>query len=160
MAAKKKRGDGRAEIFQKDTRAPAAHEKWNRKYFAGDDFTTAAPRFLSKPISERAADQRDLERKAGVSHASFTGAVADINGKLQARKASHATTEYIVDLVSDDALRASAKRDGGKHSHKIVELIEDCGDDLSDANRRPTILDNLNLNNVDHAHNAKFKLAA
>jgi hypothetical protein len=53
-----------------------------------------------------------------------------------------------------------AKRDGGKHSQKIVELIEDSGDDLSDANQRATIHDHLNLNNIDHAHNAKFKLAA
>ena len=159
--AKKKRGDGRPEIFQKDTRASAAHEKWNRKFFAGDDFATTGPRFLSKPISERAADQRDVERKAGTSHATFSGAVVDINGKLEAKKASHATTEYIVDLVSDDALRASAKRDGGKHSHKIVTLVEDSGDDLSDANRRAMIHDHFNLlNNIGHAHNARFKLAA
>ena len=125
VATTKKRKGGRPEIFQKDTRASAAHERWSKKYFAGDDFTATGPRFISKPISERAADQRDIERKAGISHATFSGAVADINGKLQARKASHATTEYIVDLVSDDASRASAKRDGGKHSHKIVTLIED-----------------------------------
>ena len=136
------------------------HEQWSRKFFAGDDFTAKGPRFLSKPISERAADQRDIERKAGISHATFSGAVVDISGKLEARKDSHATTEYLIDLVSDDALRASAKRDGGRHAQKIVQLIEDSGDDLSDANRRATIRDDLNLINNDHAHNAKFKLAA
>ena len=160
VATTKKRKGGRPEIFQKDTRASAAHERWSKKYFAGDDFTTTGPRFTSKPISERAADQRDIESKAGISHSDFTGAVVDINGKLQARKAFHATSEAFIDLVSDGALAASAKRDGGKHSHKIVTLIEDSADDLSDANRRSTIHDHMNLNNVDYAHNAKFRLAA
>jgi hypothetical protein len=155
-----KRGKGRPEIFKKDTRASAAHERWNKKFLAGDDFVQKGPRFLSKPISERAADQRDIERKAGISHATFNGAVVDLNGKLEAKKASHATTEYLVDLVSEDALRASAKRDGGRHAQKIVQLVEDTGDDLSDAYRRATIRDDLNLNGIDHAHNSRFKLAA
>jgi hypothetical protein len=118
-----KRGKGRPEIFGKDTRASAAHERWSKKFFAGDDFVQKGPRFLSKPISERAADQRDIERKAGISHAEFVGAVVDINGKLKARKESHAATEYHIDLVSDAALSASAKRDGGKHAQKIVQLM-------------------------------------
>jgi hypothetical protein len=155
-----KKRKGRPEVFNKDTRATKAHERWNKKFYSGDDFVQKGPRFLSKPISERAADQRDIERKAGISHATFSGAVTDINGKLKARKESHATTEYHIDLVSDAALTASAERDGGRHSHKIVTLIEDSGDDVSDANRRATIRDDDNLNNVDHAHNAKFKLAA
>jgi hypothetical protein len=159
-AEPKKRKGGRPEIFGKDTRAPKVHEHWSRKFFAGDDFTAKGPRFTSKPISERAADQRDTERKAGISHSDFTGAVVAIGGKLKAKKASHATTEYHIDLVSDSALSASAKRDGGRHAQKIVKLIEDTGDDLSDANRRSTIHDDLNLTAVDHVHNAKFKLAA
>jgi hypothetical protein len=160
VAPAKKRKGGRTEIFGKDTRAPKVHEHWNRKFYAGDDFVQKGPRFLSKPISERAADKRDIERKGGVAHAAFTGAVTDINGKLQARKESHATTEYHIDLVSDAALRASAKRDGGRHSQKIVTLIEDSADDVTDANRRATIRDDDNLNGVDHAHNRRFKLAA
>jgi hypothetical protein len=159
VAAKKLKG-GRPQIFQKDTKAPAVHERWSKKYFSGDDFATKGPRFTAKPISEKSADQRDLERKAGISHSDFTGAVVDINGKLQARKASHATSEAYIDLVSDTALAASAKRDGGRHSQKIVQLIKDSGDDISDADKRATIRDRLNLNNIDHEHNGRFKLAA
>jgi hypothetical protein len=158
-AAAKKRKDSRPDIFGKDTRAPKVHEHWSRKFFAGDDFTAKSPRFTSKPISERAADKRDVERKAGISHAAFTGSVIDISGKLQARKESHATSEAYIDLVSDDALRASAKR-GDRHAHKIVTLIEDGCDDVTDAYRAATISDDFNLNGIDHVHNAKFKLAA
>ena len=50
-----------------------------------------------------AAAKRDTERKAGISHAAFGGAVININGKLQARKASHATTETYIHLVSAEA---------------------------------------------------------
>jgi hypothetical protein len=157
--AKKNKG-GRAQIFTKDTRDAKGHERWSKKFFAGDDFTTSGPRFTSKPISERAADQRDVERKAGTSHSTFSGAVIDIGGKLMERKASHAKDEAFIDLVSDDALLASAKRGGGRHAQKIVKLIEDGCDDVTDAYRAATIRDDFNLNNVDHAHNAKFKLAA
>jgi hypothetical protein len=160
VAPTKKRKDSIPQIFQKDTRATKEHEKWNRKFYSGDDFTQKGPRFTSKPISERAADQRDLVRKAGISHATFSGAVVDINGKLQARKASHTTTEYLIDLVSHNALRASAKRDGGKLAQKIVKLVEDGHDDVTDAYRSATIADELNYLNVDHDHNAKLKLAA
>jgi hypothetical protein len=156
----KKRKGGKPEIFGKDSRAPKAHEKWNRKFYAGDDFTQKGPRFTSKPVPENSAAKRDIERKAGVSHSEFTGSVIDIGGKLQERNARHATSEAYIDLVSDNALRESAKRDGGRHSHKIVTLIEDSGDDVKDAYRSATIRDDLNLNAVDHAHNAKFKLAA
>jgi hypothetical protein len=144
----KKRKGGRPEIFQNDTRASAAHARWNRKFYAGDDLTQRGPRFTSKPVSEKAIDRRDIERKAGVSHSEFVGAVVDINGKLQPRNAPHTADEAPVDLVSK----------GG--SEKVVQLIADTKDDLSDARRRATIRDELNLNNVDHAHMAKFKLAA
>jgi hypothetical protein len=157
----KRRKGGRTEIFTKDVRAPKAHKKWNRKFYSGDDFTQKGPRFTSKPVPENSSAKRDIERKGGTSHAEFSGAVIiDINGKLQARKESHATTEYHIDLVSDDALRASAKRDGGRHSQKIVQLIEDVGDDVTDAYRSATISDDDNLNNVDLAHNKRLKLAA
>jgi hypothetical protein len=156
----KKRKGGRPEIFQKDTRTSATHERWNRKFFAGDDFTQRGPRFTSKPISDKSADQRGVVHKAGVSHVDFTGAVVDIDGKLQARTALHATNEARVDTVSDAALSAGAKRDGGRHTQKVVRLVEDTSDDLSDAYRRATIRDEFNLNNVDHAHNQRFKLAA
>ena len=156
----KRRKGGRTEIFTKDVRAPKAHEHWNKKFYSGDDFVKKGPRFTSKPISERAADKRDIERKAGTSHATFSGSVIDIGGKLQERNARHATSEAYIDLVSEDALRESAKRDGGKHSHKIVELIEDSADDVKDANRRATIRDDDNLNGVDHSHNKRLKLAA
>jgi hypothetical protein len=145
----KKRKGGRAEIFNKDTRAVKAHEHWNKKFFAGDDFTAKGPRFTSKPVSEKSADQRDLARKAGTSHSEFAGAVVEIAGKLLPRHALHATDEAPVDLVSK-----------GGSSEKVVRLVDDTGDSLSDANRRATIRDELNLTNVDHAHNAKFKLAA
>jgi hypothetical protein len=138
---------GRPEIFNKDTRAVKAHEKWSRKFFSGDDFCQSGPRFTSKPISDKSADI-DAERKAGVSHAEFVGAVVDINGKLQARHALHVTDEAPVDMVSK----------GG--SEKVVLLINDTADDLSDAHRRTRIRDDLNLTNVDHTHNARFKLAA
>ena len=39
-------------------------------------------------------------------------------------------------------------------------VSHDAGDDLSDAYNRATIHDHFNLNNIDHAHNAQFKLAA
>jgi hypothetical protein len=155
----KARKGGRPQIFGKDTRATKAHGKWNKKFYAGDDFVKKGPRFTSKPISERAADQRDIERKGGIAHAAFTGAVVAVGDKLQARKESHATTEYHIDLVSDEALRASAKR-GDRQAQKIVQLIEDSGDDVTDANRRATIRDEFNLNNMDFAHNNRFKLAA
>jgi hypothetical protein len=160
-ALAKKRKNGRPEIFNKDTRAVKAHEKWSRKFYSGDDFLQKGPRFTSKPVPENSSAKRDIERKGGTSHAEFSGAViVDISGKLQARKESHATTEYHIDLVSDDALRASAKRDGGKHSQKIVELIEDSADDVTNAYRSATISDDYNLCNVDLAHNARLKLAA
>jgi hypothetical protein len=145
----KQRKGGRAELFQKDTRATAEHARWNRKFFAGDDFTQKGPRFTSKPISEKSADQRDVERKAGVSHSEFIGAVVDINGKLLPRNALHVTEEAPVDMVS-----------AGGSKQKVVTLIEDAGDDLSDAHRRATIRDHYNLNNTDYTHNARFKLAA
>jgi len=128
VAPTKKRKGGRAEIFQKDTRASAAHEGWNRKFFAGDDFTQRGPRFTSKPISDKSADQRAVAHKAGASHVEFTGAVIEIAGKLLPRSSRG---------VSRDA-----------------------GDDINDADKRATIHDHLNLNNVDFAHNDKFKLAA
>jgi hypothetical protein len=159
-APEKKRTGGPAVIFGKDTKAVKAHEKWSRKFYSGDDFTQKGPRFTSKPVPENSAAKRDTERKGGTSHAEFSGSVVDINGKLQARKESHATTEYLVDLVSDDALTASAERDGGRHSQKIVQLIEDSADDVTDANRRATIRDDDNLNGVDHSHNKRLKLAA
>jgi hypothetical protein len=159
-APAKKRKGGRPEIFNKDTRAVKAHEKWSRKFYSGDDFTQKGPRFTSKPVPENSAAKRDTERKGGTSHAEFSGSVIDINGKLQARKESHATTEYHIDLVSDTALTDSAKRDGGRHSQKIVTLIEDSADDVTDANRRATIRDDDNLNGVDHSHNKRLKLAA
>jgi hypothetical protein len=160
---KKRKGGGNPEqIFQKDTRAPKAHERWNKKFYAGDDFVAKGPRFTSKPVPENSAAKRDIERKAGVSHTGFTGAVvATDNGKLQERKASRATTEAYIDLVSDAALRESAKRDGGRQSNnKIVEPIEDSADDVKDANRSSTIRDDYNLCNVDVAHNKRLKLAA
>jgi hypothetical protein len=98
-------------------------------------------------------------RKGGTSHATFSGAVVDINGTLEARKESHATSEAYIDLVSDAALRASAKR-GDRHAQKIVELIEDGHDNVTDAYRSATIRDEFNLNGVDHAHNRRLKLAA
>ena len=128
VAPTKKRKGGRAEIFQKDTRASAAHEGWNRKFFAGDDFTQRGPRFTSKPISEKSADKRDVAHKAGASHIEFTGAVVAIAGKLLPRS--------------------------------LQGVSHDAGDDLSDAYNRATIHDHFNLNNIDHAHNAQFKLAA
>jgi hypothetical protein len=157
----KKRKGGTPDIgFQKDTRAVKAHDKWNRKFFAGDDFTAKGPRFTSKPISERAADQRDVERKGGAAHATFSGAIIDVGGgKLQGRNARHATSEAYIDLVSDDALRASAKR-GDRHAQKIVKLIEDSCDDVTDAYQSAMIDDKYNINGIDHAHNAKFKFAA
>ena len=155
--AKKSKG-GRPEIFQKDTRAVKSHERWNKKFYAGDDFTQKGPRFTSKPIPENSAAKRDVERKAGTVHAEFSGAVVDINGTLKARKESHATSEAYVDLVSDAALRASAKR-GDKHAQKIVQLIEDGHDSVTDAYRSATIATNWIIN-VDHDHNAKLKLAA
>jgi hypothetical protein len=147
--AKKRRGGGRPEIFTKDVRAPKVYEHWNKKFFAGDDFTAKGPRFTSKPVSEKSADQRDLARKAGVSHAEFTGAVVEVAGKLQPRTVDHATDEAPIDLVSKSGSR-----------EKVVQLIPDTADDLSDARRRARIRDELNLNNLDHTHNAKFKLAA
>jgi hypothetical protein len=124
----KKRKGGRPEIFHKDTRAPAAYERWNRKFFAGDDFTTNGPRFTSKPISDKSVDQRDVAHKAGASHVEFTGAVVEIAGKLVPRS--------------------------------LQGVSHDAGDDISDAYKRAIIHDRLNLNNVDHAHNARLKLAA
>jgi hypothetical protein len=158
-APTKKRKDGKPEIFQKDTRATKAHEKWNRKFYSGDDFLQKGPRFTSKSVPENSSAKRDIERKGGTSHAAFSGAVIEKNGRLEAKKASHATTEYLIDLVSADALRASAKR-GDRHAQKIVELIEDGADDVTDAYRSATISDDLNLLNIDHDHNDKFKLAA
>ena len=140
--AKKSKG-GRPQIFQKDVRDAKGHEKWNRKFLAGDDFTTKAPRFTSKPIPENSAAKRDTERKAGISHAAFGGAVININGKLQARKASHATTETYIDLVSDEADSRQREARRGR-SHKIVKLIEDGHDDVTDAYRSATIRDELN----------------
>jgi hypothetical protein len=158
VPAKNSKG-GIPEIFHKDTRAVKSHERWNKKFYAGDDFTAKGPRFTSKPVPENSAAKRDVARKGGVSHVGFTGAVVDINGTLKARKESHATSEAYIDLVSDDALRASAKR-GDRHAHKIVTLIEDGCDDVTDAYRAATISDDFNLNGIDHVHNAKFKLAA
>jgi hypothetical protein len=146
--AKKRKAGGRTEIFTKDTHAVKVHDYWNRKFLAGDDFTAKGPRFTSKPISEKAIDQRDIERKAGVSHSEFAGAVVEINGKLQPRNAPHTADEALVDMVSK----------GG--SEKVVQLIPDAADDLSDANRRAKIRDELNLNDVDYTHNAKLKLVA
>ena len=83
-----------------------------------------------------------------MAHVEFTGAVIQIGGKLLPRHALHTTDEAPVDLVSR----------GG--SEKVVTLFNDTADDLSDAHRRARIRDDLNLNNVDHTHNAKFKLAA
>jgi hypothetical protein len=148
-APPKKRKGSRPEIFTKDTRAVKVHEYWSRKFYAGDDFTAKGPRFTSKPIPEKSADKRDIERKAGVSHSEFVGAVVEINGKLQPRNAPHTADEALVDMVSS-----------GGNSEKVVVFFEDAGDDLSDAYRRARIRDDLNLNAVDHAHNAKFKLAA
>jgi hypothetical protein len=71
-----------------------------------------------------------------------------INGKLAPRHALHTADEAPVDMVSK----------GG--SEKVVTLVNDAADDLSDANRRARIRDELNLTNVDHTHNARFKLAA
>jgi hypothetical protein len=48
----------------------------------------------------------------------------------------------------------------GGSSEKVVRLVDDTGDSLSDANRRATIRDELNLNDTDYTHNARFKLAA
>jgi hypothetical protein len=147
--AKKRKAGGRTEIFTKDTRAVKEHDYWNRKFLAGDDFTQKGPRFTSKPISEKAVDKADVERKAGVAHEEFTGAVVAVNGKLQPRTVDHAIIdEAPVDLVSK----------GG--SEKIVKLVNDTADDLSDARRRTRIRDELNLNNVDYIHADKFKLAA
>jgi hypothetical protein len=154
-----KRKGGLNKIFEKEVRSKA-YENWHDKFLAGDDFSDKGPRFTSKAIPETSASKRDTERKSGVSHANFSGAVIiDIAGKLKARKASHAAFEYDIDLVSDEALRASAQR-GDKRSQKIVELIEDSADDVSDANRRSTISDDFNLCNVDITHNARLKLAA
>ena len=141
-APAKKRKDGRPDIFGKDTRAVKSHEHWNKKFYSGDDFTQKAPRFTSKALPENSAAKRDIERKAGISHAAFTGSVIDISGKLQARKESHATSEAYIDLVSDEALRASAKR-GDRHAHKIVTLIEDGCDNVTDAYRAATIRDDF-----------------
>jgi hypothetical protein len=147
-APKKRKSGGRTEIFGKDTTVPKVHEHWSRKFFAGHDFCQRGPRFTSKPASEKSADQRDLARKAGTAHAEFAGAVVSINGKLAPRHALHTADEAPVDMVSK----------GG--SEKVVTLVNDAADDLSDANRRARIRDELNLTNVDHTHNARFKLAA
>jgi hypothetical protein len=144
----KQRKGGRPSIFQKDAPASAAYERWNRKYFAGDDFKQSGPRFTSKPLSEKSADQRDIERKAGASHAEFIGSVVQLGGKLLPRHALSATDESLVDLVST------------VRSEKVVHLATDTSDRLSDANRRATIRDELNLNDIDHEHNEMFKLAA
>jgi hypothetical protein len=147
-APAKKRKNGRPDVFQNDTRATKAHERWNKKFYSGDDFTAKGPRFTSRPISEKAIDKRDVERKAGVSHSEFVGAVVEINGKLQPRNAPHTADEALVDMVSK----------GG--SEKVVQLVADTKDELSDANRRARIRDELNLNDTDYTHNARFKLAA
>jgi hypothetical protein len=146
--AKKRKAGGRTEIFQKDTHAVKVRDYWNKKFYAGDDFTQRGPRFTSKPVSEKAIDKADIERKAGVAHEEFTGAVVTINGKLQPRTVDHAIDEAVVDMVST----------GG--SEKVVQLVADTKDGLSDANRRATIRDELNLNDVDYTHNARLKLAA
>ena len=147
-APSKKRKGGPTEIFTKDTHAVKEHERWSRKFFAGDDFTAKGPRFLSKPIPDKSADKRDAERKAGVAHVEFSGAVVEIAGRLQPRHALHTTDEAPADLVSKGS------------SEKVVRLFNDTADDLSGAHRRARIRDELNLTGVDHAHNSRFKLAA
>jgi hypothetical protein len=145
---KRRKGGNPDQIFQTDTRAPKVHEHWSRKFFAGDDFTAKGPRFTSKPVSEKAIDKADIEHKAGVAHEEFTGAVIEIAGKLQPAHVDHAIDEAVVDLVSK----------GG--SEKVVKLVADTKDALSDADRRAKIRDELNLNDVDYTHNARLKLAA
>ena len=84
-----------------------------------------------------------------MAHEEFTGAVVAVNGKLQPRTVDHAIIdEAPVDLVSK----------GG--SEKIVKLVNDTADDLSDTHRRAKIRDELNLNATDYTHLKRFKLAA
>jgi hypothetical protein len=146
--AKKRKAGGRTEIFTKDTHAVKVHEYWSRKFYAGDDFTAREPRFTSKRVSEKSIDKADVARKAGVAHEEFAGAVVTINGKLQPAHVDHAIDEAVVDLVSK----------GG--SEKVVQLVADTKDALSDADRRAKIRDELNLNDVDYTHAARLKLAA
>jgi hypothetical protein len=103
--AKKRKGE-RPEIFGKDTKAPKAHDKWSRKFFAGDDFTQKGPRFTSKPISDKSIDKRDVAHKAGTSHTDFIGSVVDIGGKLMPRSLKNVSHDS-GDDISDAYNRAT-----------------------------------------------------
>jgi hypothetical protein len=162
VPAKKHRAAGRPRIFGKDSRS-AAYSRDTSRFFNGHDFTQSGPRWTSKPAPDKSASKRDAERKAGVSHQNFGGAVIDINGKLRPRAPLHAVVDKApIDLVSDAALAASAKRDGKKHIGKTdsVAVIEDTADSISDGASRATVKDDLNLMAPDREHLERFKLAA
>jgi hypothetical protein len=171
--ASKKHGPGRPRIFSGEgTIKSASYERGVKKFFAGDDFVhrerdkktgkivNTGPQFTSRPVRENSSAKRDTERKAGVAHENFAGAVVAVGYKLRSRTSLHAVDKADVDLVSNRALAASAKRDGSRRSRQVVKIIEDAADDVLDAERCATVSDDLNLNNVEHEHFEKFNLAA
>jgi hypothetical protein len=157
--AKKSRGLGRPKIFGKDAKS-ATYGRDVQKFFRGDDFAQSGPRFTSRAVSDSSASKRNAEVKAGAASDGFAGAVISIDGKLRPRASLHAVDRAPIDLVSDRAERASAKRDGGRRARHVVAIVEDAADDICDASKRATVRDDLNLMAVDHDHLSRLKLAA
>jgi hypothetical protein len=123
VRAGKHRSDGRP-IFGKDSKS-AAYKRDASRFFSGHDLTQKGPRWTAKAVPHNSATKRDAERKAGISHQDFAGAVIEIGGKLRSKAVLHAVVDQApVDLVSDAALAASAKR-GGRSAQQALRVVED-----------------------------------